>query len=120
MAGRRHRLTVAAVVHGAEAGKGLPPGSRARAHTRRMPGKAMTGPWQPNGARRTASAAAPRHAGGADRHGPTQGEEGRLYHILKFFKVPEFIKFTGRIVGLHGSLLVSLMHKWEFMVVLII
>ena len=36
------------------------------------------------------------------------------------FKVPEFLKFTERIVGLHGSMLVSLMHKWELMVVLII
>jgi len=27
------------------------------------------------------------------------------------FKVSEFIKFTGRIVGLHWSILVSLMHK---------
>ena len=27
------------------------------------------------------------------------------------FKVPEFIKFTGRIVGPHGSMLVTLMHK---------
>ena len=29
----------------------------------------------------------------------------------QFFKVPEFIKFTGRIVGLHESMLVSSMHK---------
>ena len=31
------------------------------------------------------------------------------------FKVPEFIKFAGRIVELHGSMLDNLMHKWVFM-----
>ena len=82
MAGRRHRLKAAAVVHGAEAGKGLRPGCRAHAHTRRTPGKAMTGPWRRHGARRTTSAAAPRHAGGVDRHGPTQGEQGRRLGAL--------------------------------------
>ena len=28
------------------------------------------------------------------------------------FKMPEFMKFTGRIVELHGNMLSSLMHKW--------
>ena len=36
------------------------------------------------------------------------------------FMVPEFIKFTRKIVELHGIMLVSLMHKWVFLVVLII
>ena len=42
------------------------------------------------------------------------------YHILRISRCLSLLNSLGRIVELHGSILVSLMRKWEFMVVLII
>ena len=42
------------------------------------------------------------------------------YHILGISRCLNLLNSLGMIVGLHESMLVSLMHKWKSMVVLII
>ena len=38
-----------------------------------------------------------------------------LFHILKILECQNLLNSLRRIVGLHGSMLVSSMHKWESM-----